>query len=99
VTPKRSVPIIFDATHAAQIYEHGALTVAGSPPASDIQLVAIGAYQLIEALRAHSRLEQRGYRVCVTAMVEPSRFREPRDNLEAQCTLEDKEVDGLCPRV
>jgi phosphoketolase len=98
VTPKRSVPVISDATQAAQICERGALTVAGSPLASDIQLVAIGAYQLIEALQARARLEQRGYRVCVTAVVEPGRLREPRDDLEAQCTLEDKEVDGLFPR-
>jgi phosphoketolase len=97
VMPKRPIPVVFDATQAVEIYEHGALTVAGSPVGSDIQLVAIGAYQLIEALRARSRLEQRGYRICVTAMIEPGRFREPRDHLEAHCTLEAEEVEGLFP--
>jgi phosphoketolase len=97
VTPKRPVPVVLDAAQAAQIMERGALTVAGSPADSDIQFVAVGAYQLREALRARLQLEQRGYRVCVTPIVEPGRFREPRDDLETQFTLEADAVDGLFP--
>ena len=98
VVPKRAQPVILNASQAVNIFELGAAAVAGAPSQADVQLVAIGAYQLQQALYARSRLEERGRRVCVTAMVEPARFREARDDLESCFVLAADAIEALCPR-
>lgn len=98
VVPKRAQPVILDAAQAVSIFDLGGATIAGAPAQADIQLVAIGAYQLRQALHARMRLGARGQRVCVTAIVEPGRFREPRDELEGRFVLAANEIESLCPR-
>lgn len=97
VTPKRALPVVLDGAQSADAFARSAITVAGNPAKADIQLVTIGAYQLHEALRAGSRLEQRGHRVCVTAMLEPGRFREPRDDFESRFVVANDEIENLFP--
>lgn len=82
VVPKRPQPIILDADQAREVVACGAATIIGDPASSDIQLIAIGAYQLKHVLKAHRRLEENRLRASVTVIVEPGRFREPRDETE-----------------
>ncbi len=97
VVPKRAQPVILNAAQAVSIFDLGAATVAGTPVQADIQLVAIGAYQLQQALYARSRLEVCSRHICVTTIVEPGRFREARDDLENRFVLPADEIETLCP--
>ena len=97
VTPKRAVPTVVTATHTIQCLAQGAAMIAGTPSDTEIQLVTIGAYQLQQALQALTRLEQRGRRGCVTAIVEPGRFRQPRDEIESRFVLSADDVERLFP--
>ena len=60
--------------------------------------MAIGAYQLEQALLAHAELATRGCRSCVTLIIEPGRLRSPRDELEAAFVLDDARLQALFPR-
>src|SRR5690606_32338401 len=77
--------------------EQGAAHVAGDPASADVQLIAIGAYQLEEALRAQAALAQQGRAACVTVIIEPGRLRSPRDELEASFVLDDARLQALFP--
>ncbi len=82
VVPKLAVPDRLTPAAAAQLVSDGALRVRGDGRAA-LLLVAVGAYQLTEALRAAERLAGRGLEPAVVSLLEPGRFREPRDPLEA----------------
>ncbi|HEX4893919.1 MAG TPA: xylulose 5-phosphate 3-epimerase, partial [Hyphomicrobiaceae bacterium] len=97
VVPKRPQPVILDASAAREAVSAGAITISGDPRASDVQLVAIGAYQVQQALRAQQRLEANGCRACVTAIIEPGRFREPRDDLELSFVIDGERRAALFP--
>jgi phosphoketolase len=97
IVPKRPVRDVIGPRQIAGLYDQGACTVVGSPSEAEIQIVAVGAYQLAEALHAGSRLERRGRKVCVTLMVEPGRFRVARDELERKFVLADNAVAALFP--
>lgn len=97
VAPKRSIANRFDGAGAQGALAVGAAHVAGDPGACDIQLVAIGAYQLAEALRARARLTRAGKKVCVTCVVEPGRFRHPRDEIESRFVNNDAVCSALFP--
>src|SRR5690606_15429697 len=71
--------------------------VAGTPEGAGVQFVAIGAYQLEEAMEAHARLEALGRRSCVTVVLEPGRLRIPRDGIEAEFVDDDATVQALFP--
>jgi len=97
VVPKRPVPQLLSAEQAQAAYRVGAIHILGEPDACDVQLVAIGAYQLQEALKAAERMVGRRETVCVTAILEPGRLRIPRDDLEAEFALDDGELEALFP--
>ena len=82
VIPKRALPVQLTPEQAEQLTQEGALLVAGDAQAP-VQLVAVGAYQLQEGLRAWQRLEDRGTRASLVYLQEPGRFRAPRDAKEA----------------
>lgn len=96
VVPKRQLPVQFSQEQAAQLVRDGAIRVRGTAGAS-VLMVAIGAYQLQEALRAADRLTQRGLPAAVTYVAEPARFRSPRDPLEAGFTAGDADLEALFP--
>lgn len=98
VTPKRAVRNVLSPTQAQESLLRGAVTLA-APASATIQLVAIGAYQLIEVLRARARLLQHGITSKITAVIEPGRLREPRDELEARYVLSDQEIEALFPPI
>lgn len=97
IVPKRTVTDVFTADQSRALVAEGAIAVAGDASRSAVQLVAIGAYQLREALRAHRRLEERGCRALLTYMLEPARFREPRDPLEQAFVAGDDALRSLFP--
>jgi phosphoketolase len=82
VVPKLAVPGRFTAAEAERLVGDGALRVRGDARAP-LLLGAVGAYQLTEALRAADRLAGRGLEPAVVYLLEPGRFREPRDAGEA----------------
>lgn len=97
VVSKRDVMERFTPQAATALVKQGAAHIIGSPDDADVQLVAIGAYQLDEAIKAHSVLKNQGRKVCVTVVLEPGRLREPRDTLEKQCVLDDVALQKIFP--
>lgn len=98
VVPKRALPVHLDSRQARHACQAGGATVAGDTAQAVVQLVAIGAYQLQQALDAHGRLQAAGQRSCVTALIEPGRLRVPRDAIEGRFVLSSEEIEHLCPR-
>ncbi len=84
VVPKRDLPVYCGRQQAQQLVNEGGLTLrdAGDDDGK-LLLIAVGAYQLQEALRAADRLRARGAAHRVVYLFEPGRFRIPRDEREA----------------
>lgn len=83
VAPKNEVPDVFTADEAAEAGREGFWEFSRAEGAQ-VQLVALGAYQLIEARKAAERLRTcGGLTVAVAAVIEPGRLRVPRDPIEA----------------
>ena len=82
ITPKSEVPSLLNETQARTLVQNGMALVTGSAQAP-VQLLAIGAYQLQQALLAAARLQSRAQDISVWAVLEPGRFRTPRDKWEA----------------
>ena len=96
VVPKRALPGLLTAEQARQLVEQGALPVL-APANPQVLLVAIGAYQLGQALHAARRLEQAGLRTAVTCVGEPGRLRVPRDEHEASFVMPEEALQTLFP--
>ncbi|WP_309044649.1 xylulose 5-phosphate 3-epimerase [Marinobacter sediminicola] len=98
VIPKRNRPCVFDAQEAEALARNGALVVdedtSGGEP---ILLIANGAYQLSEAIRACERLRDTSTSFRLVYIQEPGRFREPRDTLEAENGASEFERERLFP--
>lgn len=97
IVSKRDVSQRFDAEAAQALVRDGAAHVAGNPGDARVQLVAIGAYQLEEALKARAHLAGRGFEACVSVIIEPGRLRIPRDGLEEAFGLDDTRLHALFP--
>ncbi|ASP40771.1 xylulose 5-phosphate 3-epimerase [Bacterioplanes sanyensis] len=96
VVPKSSQPYVFDARQAEALVQDGAICVRGNC-AAELQLVACGAYQLQQALLASDRLRQREVAHSVIYLLEPGRFRTPRDEYEAAVLAPDSVCESLFP--
>ncbi|HSI06764.1 MAG TPA: xylulose 5-phosphate 3-epimerase, partial [Myxococcota bacterium] len=96
VVPKRAMPHVFLGEEACRLATAGALHVCGDRDAR-VQLVAVGAYQLEEARRAAEVLDRAGVPTLVTYVMEPGRFRIPRDATEAQFVAGAAEREVLFP--
>ncbi|CAD5291380.1 D-xylulose 5-phosphate [Bosea sp. 62] len=97
IVSKRDMPHRFDGEAATRFVADGAAPVFGQAGSAELQIVAIGAYQLEEALKAARRLKARGRHVLVTAINEPGRFRIPRDPIEARFVATDDTLARLFP--
>ncbi len=82
VTPKHDLPSLLSEAQARALVQNGLALIRGDEQAP-LQLLAIGAYQLQQALRAAARLHSRAQNVAVWVVLEPGRFRTPRDKWEA----------------
>ena len=96
-TPKRLLPNRLDGAQAQALFDTGASLLSGDLTTAEVQFVAVGAYQVEEALKAHARLLARGRRSCVTAVLEPGRFREPRDEIEAAFVADEAGLKAFFP--
>ena len=97
IVSKRDVKSRFDAESTRRLVRDGAAHLIGDPLAAQVQLVALGAYQLDEAIKAQQHLADLGKRACVTVVLEPGRLRIPRDAMEAEFVDDDATVDALFP--
>lgn len=97
IVSKRDMPHRLDGEAALEAVRAGAVHVEGAAADADVQLVAIGAYQLEEALKAARRLADVGIRPLVTILLEPGRFRIPRDPIEQSFTVDDATLATLFP--
>lgn len=83
VVPKRSsVANLFTPEEAETLLQQGALQLdwaSHQPQRAKVILTAIGAYQLEEVLKASARLKEKDLPHSVVYMLEPGRFRLPRD--------------------
>ena len=96
VVPKSVVPTVFDGKQAAALVRDGAICVRGHCGA-DLQLVACGAFQLQQALKASDRLQQRGVAHSLIYLLEPGRFRIARDAHEAEIMADPSVLESLFP--
>jgi phosphoketolase len=98
VVPKRPVPCRLDHLQARALVADGVLRMVGAGVTDErLVLIAIGAYQLNEVLRASRRLTERNVSHAVVVTLEPSRLRSPRDEMEAMVTLSDAVLADLLP--
>lgn len=97
VVSKRDMSHQFNVEDAKALVTRGAAHVAGSLREAKVQLLAIGAYQLEEALKAQALLAEQNYPSCVTVIIEPGRLRAPRDEYEAAFVLDDAVLHALFP--
>ncbi|MEJ5992357.1 xylulose 5-phosphate 3-epimerase [Ramlibacter sp. PS3R-8] len=96
VVPKRPLPVRASPAQAQRLVKDGAMMIRNDAQAR-VLFVAIGAYQLQEALLAADRLAARGVPVALSYVLEPGRFRMPRDSAESTVTASDAEIARLFP--
>lgn len=96
VVAKRPVACLLSQQQAEEAINNGGVVVENCDK-PELVIAAIGSYQLLEAKRAAERLEQRGVKTRVVAIIEPGRFRIGRDYLEQQACVDDKRLLELFP--
>jgi len=97
IVSKRDVENRFDAESAQRLIRDGAAHLIGDPAEAEVQLIALGVYQLDEAIKAQQHLARLGKRACVTVILEPGRLRIPRDAMEAEFVDDSATVSALFP--
>jgi phosphoketolase len=98
VTPKRPLPEVFTAAQAGQLANAGALPLHEDED-PEVLLIAVGGYQLQEVLKASACLSQGGVSHKLIYMMEPGRFRYPRDDREAGAVASRKQRELLFPEL
>ncbi len=94
VIPKNKTPLIFNQEESLSLLKNGAIRLTKYEHDSKnakIAIIAIGAYQLIEALKAADRLKEQNIAFVLSYIVEPGRFRFARNEYELE-HLANKEV-------
>ncbi|MFT5259316.1 MAG: phosphoketolase [Arenicella sp.] len=81
---------------ARQLINRGAFMI-WQDISAEVQLITVGAYQLMAAQQAAIKLKQRGVRYSIVAISEPGRFRTPRDRVEANFTHSDAAIRRIIP--
>jgi phosphoketolase len=90
---------VFSRADAERLFADGAIRVAGAGLGAqpEVILTAIGGYQLEHVLRAAARLAERGVPHSVVYMLEPGRFRDPRDEYERRHMASAEVTQSLFP--
>lgn len=94
VVPKNITPLHCTLEQAQQAVNDGAIQLSHDADA-EIQFLAIGAYQLSACLKAAHELRESGLPCSVVAIVEPGRFRIPRDEREAAYVHSKAQIDHI----
>lgn len=98
VVPKRAIPNRTTRSSAQRLAADGALRLVGTGARDErLVLVAIGAYQLEEVLRASRRLAERDVPHSVIVVAEPARLRLPRYETPVNSVLPQAAIDFLFP--
>lgn len=100
VVSKRSIADLFTPEETTQLLNQGAIRLdwAGhQPDQAQVILTAIGGYQLEEVLKASARLRQHQLPHSVVYLLEPGRFRIPRDAGELANAAPASQVQFLYP--
>src|SRR5690606_35435358 len=97
VVPRSVLPAVFTGQQDTQLVQDGAICVRGHCGA-EIQLVACGAVQLQQVLKASDRLKQQRVAHSVVYLLEPARFRQPRDRWDVAAMAEDSVSQALFPQ-
>lgn len=97
IVPKSVMPLQFSPTQAEELMHNGAICVRGNC-AAPMQMVACGAYQLEQALKASDRLLTKGIGHSVVYLLEPGRFRQPRDAFESAQMASADVIDCVFPK-
>jgi phosphoketolase len=99
VIPKSAaIANIFCEAAAETLITQGGITLDQSRlDSAELILTAIGAYQMMETLKAAQRLEQRGIKVAVNYLIEPGRFRQPRGRRELNYCVSPELCNALFP--
>ncbi len=97
VIPKRKLPTIFSATQAESLVRDGAIVVRSHGATPRVLLMAVGAYQLLQMLRASERLAAADIAHRVVYIYEPGRFRNARDRCEAEAVVDEAARAELFP--
>ncbi|WP_138380713.1 xylulose 5-phosphate 3-epimerase [Luteithermobacter gelatinilyticus] len=101
VVPKRKMPVLFSPAEARILLGEGGLRLTWTeyePDKARLTLVAIGAYQLVEVLKASRRLTAKKIPHTVSYLIEPGRFRRPRNPGEAALVAPGSVQDRLLPK-
>lgn len=86
VVPKQKTSSIFTKKEAELLLENGGCVVESAGyehKDAEFAILAIGAYQLVEALKASERLREKKVPHIISYIVEPGKFRNDRDEWEA----------------
>ena len=100
VIPKRAMPVLFSEEESQKLLNDGGIQISWAGHEADkaeIGLVAIGAYQLVEVLKASARLKERDIAHSVSYLIEPGRFRTPRNDGEAEHIVPEAVRDVIVP--
>jgi len=98
VAAKNKTPVFANETQAVIALKEGAVVLSHDDK-TQIQLIAIGAYQLQAVQRAAERLRKAGIGCSVVAMVQPGRFRLPRDQRETQEVHAHAAIKKIIPEI
>ncbi len=101
VVPKQPViPDLFTWEESEMLLEQGAVTLdwlSHRPAHAQVVITAIGSYQLEEVIRASDRLRERDVPHYVVYVLEPGRFRMPRNEREEAHLANNNLVAGCYP--
>lgn len=92
--PKAPVDTVLDGAQAQAAVRDGAVTLRDG---DEVQLVAVGAYQLAVCRAFAERLAREGIDCGLAALLEPGRFRAPRDSAEAAALSPEETRQALFP--
>lgn len=98
VTPKNITPYYCSAAQAQQAVQDGAMVIKHDAGAI-LQFIAVGAYQLEAVSKAAQVMRDQGVDCSVIAILEPGKFRIPRDAREARYVHSDVDIKRIIPSV
>lgn len=98
IVPQGQVPVVTDQMQAEQAVHNGALLISHDQH-PQIQLLALGAVQLGSVQQAAALLRSKSVCCSVVAILEPGRFREPRDPMEAAFVWTPEQIAQVIPVV
>ena len=100
VVPKQKTPLFFNKNQSEKLCKEGAIRINEheyNPKKASLALIAIGAYQLIEILKASKRLKEHNIPHIISYIFEPARFSEATNQGETEHLANDKTKKEILP--